>query len=165
MRPAARTFDATAEIYERSRPGYPDAALDEVVRELALDRSSVVLDLGSGTGKLTRALVERFERVLAVEPLEGMRALLETLVPRAESLAGEAERIRLDDAAVDAVFVAEAFHWFDGDRALAEIARVLRPRGALVLMWNVPDKPTEPSIAAAAEVLNERGSPERQVDR
>jgi SAM-dependent methyltransferase len=66
---------------------------------------------------------------------------------------------------LDAVFVAEAFHWFDGTAALAEIARALRPRGGLVLMWNVPDKPTEPSIAAAAELLSERGSSERQINR
>lgn len=164
-RPPALTFDDTAEIYERARPGWPNAALDHVTHELELDRAAAVLDLGAGTGKLTRLLVERFDRVVAVEPLDGMRVLLESLVPQAESLRGEAEQIPLDDASVDALFVAEAFHWFEGDRALAEFARVLPPRGGLVLMWNVPDKPTEPSIAAAAEVLNQRGSPERQINR
>lgn len=152
-------------MYESSRPGWPSSALDYVVRELDLDRADPVLDLGAGTGKLTRVLTERFERVVAVEPLDGMRALLETLVPGAESLPGEAEKIPLDDASVDVVFVAEAFHWFDGERALAEIARVLRPRGGLVLMWNEPDRPTEPSITAAAEVLDRRGLPERQINR
>ncbi|HSI97164.1 MAG TPA: class I SAM-dependent methyltransferase [Gaiellaceae bacterium] len=164
-RPAARTFEETAELYERSRPGWPDAALDHVVRELGLERAAAVLDLGAGTGKLARALVERFDDVVAVEPLAGMRALLESLVPVAEALSGEAERIPLSDDSVDAVFAAEAFHWFDGTSALTEIARVLRPRGGLVLMWNVPDRPTEPSISAAGEVLNERGSHERQINR
>jgi ubiquinone/menaquinone biosynthesis C-methylase UbiE len=161
----ARTFDRTAELYERARPGWRVEAVDYVVRELGLHRGATVLDLGAGTGKLTRVLVERFDRVVAVEPLDGMRTVLESLAPRAEALAGEAEQIPLPDSSVDAVFAADAFHWFDGERALAEIARVLRPRGGLALMWNAPDKPTEPSIAAAGELLNERGSPERQISR
>jgi len=163
--PVARAFDHSAELYEQARPGWPAAAVDHAVRELGLERGATVVDVGAGTGKLTRALVDRFERVVAVEPLDGMRSLLEARVPKAEALSGEAERLPLADASADAVFVAEAFHWFDGARALAEIARVLRPRGGLALMWNVPDRPTEPSIAAAAEVLNERGSPERQINR
>jgi ubiquinone/menaquinone biosynthesis C-methylase UbiE len=161
----AHAYDRIGEIYERARPGWPADAVDHVARELGLDRSATVLDLGAGTGKLTRMLVERFDRVVAVEPLGGMRRVLESVVPQAEALAGEAERIPLPDESVDAVFSADAFHWFDGERALAEIARVLRPRGGLVLMWNVTDKPTEPSIAAAGELVNKRGSPERQIDR
>lgn len=163
--PVARAFDDAAELYERARPGWPIRALERVEQELRLPRGATVLDLGAGTGKLTRLLVERFEHVLAVEPLNGMRVLLEALVPGARTHAGEAERIPLADSSVDAVFAAEAFHWFDGERALAEIARVLRPRGGLALLWNVPGGPTEPSIAAAAEVVNARGSPERQINR
>jgi ubiquinone/menaquinone biosynthesis C-methylase UbiE len=163
--PAARTFDETAELYERARPGWPAEALDHAVRELGLGRTATVLDLGAGTGKLTRMLVERFARVVAVEPLEGMRLLLDSRVPRADVRAGGAELIPLADDSVDAVFCAEAFHWFDGDLALAEIRRVLRPRGRLVLMWNVAAKPTEPSIAAAGRLLEQRGAPERQVNR
>jgi len=94
-----------------------------------------------------------------------MRALLESLIPEAETYAGNAESIPLGDDSVDAVFSADAFHWFDGELALADIVRVLRPRGGLVLMWNEPDKPTEPSIAAAGAPLNERGSSERQINR
>ena len=96
-------------------------------------RDATVLDLAAGTGKLTRVLVERFARVIAVEPLEGMREVLEELVPGAQVLAGEAEAIPLDDASVDAVFVAEAFHWFGGppavrgDRAGAPTRREARP--------------------------------------
>jgi ubiquinone/menaquinone biosynthesis C-methylase UbiE len=164
-RSVARTFDKTAEIYERARPGWPAEALDHVIEQLGVDRTATVLDLGAGTGKLTRMLVNRFANVVAVEPLDGMRTLLESLLPKAETHAGTAESIPLEDDSVDAVFSADAFHWFDGELALAEIARVLRPRGGLVLMWNEPDKPTEPSIVAAGALLNERGSSERQIDR
>jgi ubiquinone/menaquinone biosynthesis C-methylase UbiE len=164
-RSVARTFDKTAEIYERARPGWPAEALDHVIEQLGVDRTATVLDLGAGTGKLTRMLVDRFANVVAVEPLDGMRTLLESLLPKAETHAANAESIPLGDDSVDAVFSADAFHWFDGELALAEIARVLRPRGGLVLMWNEPDKPTEPSIAAAGALLNERGSSERQIDR
>jgi len=164
-RSVARTFDKTAEIYQRARPGWPSEALDHVIEQLGLDRTATVLDLGAGTGKLTRMLVDRFGNVVAVEPLDGMRTLLESLIPKAETHAGNAESIPLGDDSVDAVFSADAFHWFDGELALAEIARVLRPRGGLVLMWNEPDKPTEPSIAAAGALLNERGSSERQINR
>jgi len=107
---------------------------------------ATVLDLAAGTGKLTRLLVERFERVIAVEPLDGMRAVLEELVPEAEALAGEAEALPLPDASVDAVFVGEAFHWFGGPAAVAEIVRVLRPGGTLVLMWNERGGPTTPAF-------------------
>jgi SAM-dependent methyltransferase len=98
-----------------------------------------VLDLAAGTGKLTRVLARRFARVIAVEPLAAMRVLLEELVPNAEVEAGTAEEIPLGDGSVDAVFCAEAFHWFDGPRALAEIGRVLRPRGGLVVLFSRPD--------------------------
>jgi ubiquinone/menaquinone biosynthesis C-methylase UbiE len=163
--PVARAYDRTAEIYEQARPGWPLAAIERVIRELELGPTATVLDLGAGTGKLTRVLAERFDRVVAVEPLDGMRRVLESVVPAAEALAGEAEAIPLPNASMDAVFSADAFHWFDGERSLAEIARVLRPRGGLVLLWNVTDKPTEPSIAAAGELVNKLGSPERQVRR
>jgi SAM-dependent methyltransferase len=105
-----------------------------------------VLDLAAGTGKLTRLLVERFARVIAVEPLDGMRAVLEELVPEAEALAGEAEALPLPDGSVDAVFIGEAFHWFGGPPAVAEIARVLRPGGTLVLLWNERGGPTTPAL-------------------
>ena len=101
-----------------------------------------MLDLGAGTGKLTRVLVGRYRRVVAVEPLDGMRAILEQVVPGAESLAGSAETIPAADASVDAVFAAQAFHWFANDHAIAEIARVLRPGGLLALVWN---ESTDPS--------------------
>jgi SAM-dependent methyltransferase len=125
--------------------------------------TATVLDLGAGTGKLTRLLVSAFEQVVAVEPSEGMRRLLERLCPQAKVLAGTAQEIPLADSSVEVVFAAEAFHWFCNERSLAEIARVLRPGGALVLMWNLPAGPTEPSIAAVEELLSERAPDQDEV--
>jgi SAM-dependent methyltransferase len=132
----ARSFDLAAEEYEATRPSYPDEVLDL----LPIANDATVLDLGAGTGKLTRVLARRYARVIAVEPLDGMRGILERVVRDVEALPGSAEEIPLDDASVDAVFVAQAFHWFDHDRAVPEIARVLRPGGVLALLWNGPDE-------------------------
>ncbi len=131
-------FGRTAREYELGRPGWPEELLDEVVTELGLEPVAEVLDLGAGTGKLTRLLVPRFARVVAVEPDDAMRAVLEEVVPATKALAGRGEAIPLADGSVDAVFSAEAFHWFAGEESVAEIARVLRPRGALVILWNIP---------------------------
>jgi SAM-dependent methyltransferase len=131
----ARSFDRAAEEYERARPGYPSTVLDA----LPLGEDAEVLDVGAGTGKLTRLLTQRYRRVIAVEPLDGMRVILERVVPAAESLAGSAEAIPLPDASVDGVFAGQAFHWFASGEAVAEFARVLRPGGVLALVWNEPD--------------------------
>jgi SAM-dependent methyltransferase len=131
----ARSFDRAADEYERTRPDYPPAVLDA----LPLGEDAEVLDVGAGTGKLTRMLAQRYRRVIAVEPLEGMRAILERVVPSAESRPGSAEAIPLPDASVDGVFAGQAFHWFANDQAIAEIGRVLRPGGVLALIWNGPD--------------------------
>jgi SAM-dependent methyltransferase len=138
--------------YERGRPGWPT----ESVRIPGLPPTATVLDLGAGTGKLTRLLVPAFDRVIAVEPADAMRRLLVALCPEAEALPGTGQDVPLRDASVDAVFAAQSFHWFDEERAVAEISRVLRPGGALVLMWNLPSGPWEPSTARAEEVLIER---------
>jgi ubiquinone/menaquinone biosynthesis C-methylase UbiE len=127
---AATGFARSAAAYERARPGYPAAAVDLIVAALPGPR---VLDLAAGGGKLTRELVERELDVVAVEPVAEMRALI---APPARVLDGTAEAIPLADASVDAVTVAQAFHWFDLQRALPEIHRVLRPGGVLVLIWN-----------------------------
>ena len=154
------SLDRWPEDYERGRPGWPR----EVVDVAGLPSAATVLELGAGTGKLTRLLVSTFARVVAVEPAEAMRRLLVASCPEAEVLDGTAEAIPLADASVDAVFAAEAFHKFDGERTLADIARVLRPRGVLVLMWNLPAGPTQPSIAVAERLLHERGPAADEVD-
>jgi SAM-dependent methyltransferase len=136
----ARAFGSQAENYERGRPGWPDA---EVARLLERFGARTVLDLAAGTGKLTRVLVRHADEVIAVEPVDGMRRVLEQRVPEARVLAGTAEAIPLPDGAVDAVFVAEALHWFDLDRAPAEIARVLRPGGGIAVLWNHPGPPLD----------------------
>ena len=145
MNDLARSFERTAEAYERGRPGYAEAALDA----LDLPPDAVVLDLAAGTGKLTRQLVARFARVIAVEPLDGMRVVLERVVPEAEALKGSADAIPLEDESVDAAFVGEAFHWFGNDAAVREIARVIRPRGVLAILFNQVDGDFEPALPAA----------------
>jgi SAM-dependent methyltransferase len=119
-----------AELYERGRPGWPP----ELLAALPLP-DGPKLDLAAGTGKLTRILPPP---VYAVEPSAPMLERLREEAPHAEALLGDAEAIPLDDGAVEAVLVAEAFHWFAHDLAVAEIARVLRPGGLLVFLWNVP---------------------------
>jgi SAM-dependent methyltransferase len=131
----AASFGAVADAYERARPGYPDDA----VRWLAGDEPRDVVDLGAGTGKLTRSLVALGHRVTAVEPLEEMLAELRRAVPRATAVQGSAEAIPLPDGTADVVTCAQAFHWFDHPVALSEMARVLRPGGRIALVWNTRD--------------------------
>lgn len=133
---AEQGFNA-ATSYELGRPGYAPAAVERVVSELGLGATSRVLDLAAGTGQLSRALLPLVGSLVAVEPSAAMRAVLAERVPAAEVLAGEAAGLPLPDEAVDAVVVGEAFHWFAGEPALDEIARVLRPLGGLALLWNV----------------------------
>jgi SAM-dependent methyltransferase len=132
---AAVGFASAAEIYERARPSYPQEAIDWLVAQTKLGPGRTVVDLGAGTGKLTRLLLPSGARVVAVEPIAEMRALSEG----PEVLDGTAEAIPLPDGSVDLVAVAQAFHWFDLDRALPEIHRVLRDDGILALVWNMRD--------------------------
>jgi SAM-dependent methyltransferase len=130
---AERGFARVAREYERGRPDYPAAAVEYLARRLGLGPGRTVIDLAAGTGKLTRPLLAVGGEVIAVEPVAEMRAALPEGVT---ALGGTAESIPLADAAADAVTVGQAFHWFDGEAALAEIHRVLRPGGALALIWN-----------------------------
>ncbi|MDP8927384.1 MAG: methyltransferase domain-containing protein [Actinomycetota bacterium] len=137
---AARGFDAAADAYERTRPDYPDEVLAVLADVLDLGPGRVVVDVGAGTGKLSRRLVETGARVVAVEPVAGMRTLLREVLPDLEIRAGFAEALPLGQAEADAIVAAQAFHWFDGEAALAEWHRVLHPGGRLGLVWNVRDE-------------------------
>lgn len=144
-------FADVAEAYERARPGYPQGAVEWLVGDDPVD----VIDLGAGTGKLTRGLVALGHRVVAVEPLDEMRAQLESAVPGVRAVAGTAESIPLPDASADVVTSAQAFHWFDHDDALPEIARVLRPGGRLALVWNSRDDRDPWMVRLSAIIGNE----------
>jgi ubiquinone/menaquinone biosynthesis C-methylase UbiE len=137
---AARGFALAPADYERGRPMYPFEAARRLVKELRITPESTVLDLAAGTGKLTRLLAQLGCEVVAVEPVDEMRERLVETLPGVTALEGTAEEIPLDDESVDAVTVGQAFHWFDGDAALAEIHRVLRPESRLGLIWNVKDE-------------------------
>ncbi|CAB4873087.1 unannotated protein [freshwater metagenome] len=150
VRARATSFDDTAAAYEFGRPEYPAEALQWWHDRGAFPRGGVVLDLAAGTGKLTRALVDRGCDVVAVEPLPKMRAEFAVVLAQVPIHDGTAEAIPLADASVDSVFVAQAFHWFDGEPALAEIARVLRPGGGLGLIWN-DDDASVPWVAQYSE--------------
>lgn len=150
---AARGFEAEAEAYERGRPGYPADAVEHLVRVLGLGPGRRVLDLAAGTGKLTAALVPSGADIVAVEPVTAMRVRLTAAVPTAKVIDGTAEAIPLRDASVDAVVVGQAFHWFDGDRAVREIHRVLRPGGGLGLVWQSRD-PQRPWIERLDKLID-----------
>jgi SAM-dependent methyltransferase len=152
---AARGFARAPEDYEQGRPTYPPEALALLARALRLEPGRTVLDLAAGTGKLTHALAPTGVRLVAVEPVTAMRAKLAESLPEARVLAGTAEAIPLAEGSVDAVTVAQAFHWFDGDAALAEIHRVLRPHARLGLVWNARDE-TVPWVARLTELMEPR---------
>jgi len=134
---AARGFRA-AEHYDAYRPGYPSAVIAFIRETARLDQRSTVVDLGAGTGLMTR-LLGPVGRLIAVEPVPEMREALRVRVPEAEVMEGTAERMPLPSAMADAVVVAQAFHWFANAQAVLEIGRVLKPGGVLVLVWNVRD--------------------------
>ncbi|MGW4242087.1 class I SAM-dependent methyltransferase [Nocardia sp. NPDC004722] len=138
----ARSFGAAAASYDAHRPDYPASGVRWALEPVAADKVRV-LDLAAGTGKLTGVILTAGARVTAVEPDDGMRAVLADRHPEVTALAGTAESIPLQDDSVDAVLVGQALHWFDLPRAFPEIARVLRPGGVLAGFWNEPDMSVE----------------------
>jgi SAM-dependent methyltransferase len=154
VHPTAEGFDGAAAAYAAGRPGYPLDAVELLADRLDVRSGRRILDLAAGTGKLTQELVGRGADVVAVEPMAGMRDQLRRSVPssRLEILDGTAEMLPLADASVDAATVAQAFHWFDGPTALAELQRVLRPDGWLAVVFNRRDL-TTPVQAAVDDLL------------
>jgi SAM-dependent methyltransferase len=151
-------FGRAADAYERARPDYPAAALEWLAERLDLRPGRVVVDVGAGTGKLSRLLAATGARVLAVEPLAEMRRLLEG-TPGVEPLSAPAEALPLPDASADAVTAGQAFHWFRGDEALAEMHRILRPASGVALLWNRLDRDDSVAGAFAALIDRYRGHP------
>ncbi|HEV3475500.1 MAG TPA: class I SAM-dependent methyltransferase [Actinomycetota bacterium] len=157
---AATGFGAAADEYERSRPGYPQEAVDVLIRQLRIATGRRLLELGAGTGKLTRRVAGTGADIVAVEPVESMRRRFAEELPGVPVIAATAETLPFEDETFDAAAAAQAFHWFDGDRALAELHRVLRPEGRLGLMWNVRDESVN-WVAALTELIDpyERTAP------
>lgn len=167
----SRTFGAVARAYAAHRPDYPDAALDWALAPLA-DLTGhdgrtgpALLDLAAGTGKLTASLVGRSGHVTAAEPDPEMLAVLHAELPGVTALAGSAEDIPLPASSVDAVLVGQAFHWFDPERAGAEIARVLRPGGVLAALWNADDDSVDWVAGYHRAATRERAVPGVPVGR
>jgi ubiquinone/menaquinone biosynthesis C-methylase UbiE len=149
---AAAGFGRAADVYERSRPTYPAAAVERLAAELGIAAGRDVLDLAAGTGKFTRLIVALGANVIAVEPSAAMRSEFAAVLPDVAVHEGTAEQIPLTDGSVDVVTAAQAFHWFDAPRACAEIARVLRPGGGLGLIWNERDE-SVPWVAELSQVM------------
>jgi len=139
LHPLAERFASVADRYENGRPEYAPAVVGALMAELGLAPGAAVLDLAAGTGKLTRALLQAGLDVVAVEPQAPLRELLAAGIAPARVRDGLAEAIPLPDASLDAVTVADAFHWFDRPAALREIRRVLRPHGGLAVLCTAPD--------------------------
>ena len=156
---AEHAFGSGADAYDRHRPGWPPEAVERALAELGVGADSAVLDLAAGTGKLTRELLPRARRVVAVDTSADMLRLLGEALPGAETLEGMADAIPLPDASIDAVLVAEAFHWFATPESVAEIARVLRGDGGLALLWNLYDWGDEDWVADVRAVLGRHLAP------
>jgi SAM-dependent methyltransferase len=144
-------FESGSDVYERARPGYPDEAVAHLVSVAGITAGSRVLDLAAGTGKFTRQIHATGARCLAAEPSASMREVFSRMVPGVPLVGAVAERIPVTDGAMDAVVVAQAFHWFDAPVALAEIARALRQRGWLGLIWNERDE-SDPMVAELVHI-------------
>jgi SAM-dependent methyltransferase len=135
----ARSFGAVADLYDRVRPGYPAEALSWLIPADA----RTVVEIGAGTGALTRSLWELGLKVVAVEPDVDMRTVLHRRLPDVDVREGRAEQIPEDDASADVVIGAQMWHWVDHGRATSEVARVLRHGGTLALLWNLRDERVE----------------------
>ncbi|HJP88643.1 MAG TPA: methyltransferase domain-containing protein [Candidatus Limnocylindrales bacterium] len=150
---AAKGFAAAADAYERGRPTYATESIERLIAELGIGPGKRVLDLAAGTGKLTRQIAPSGAEIVAVEPIDEMRARLEASLPGVNVIPGVAEDIPLPNHSVDAVVVGQAFHWFDGIRAVSEIRRVLKPTGAVGLIWQARD-PNQPWIVKLEEIID-----------
>jgi SAM-dependent methyltransferase len=164
---AAKGFQSAADAYVRGRPSYPPEAIEWLAEWCALGAGATVLDVAAGTGKLTEALLGRGAGVLAVEPVAAMREALTAALPEVAVFDGTAEALPVDDAGVDTITVGQAYHWFAGEPALTEFARVLRPDGRLALVWNTRDleQPLWRAVSALLEPLRTEDTPQHGTGR
>lgn len=157
----ALSFGSAADLYDRIRPTYPPEAL----RWALAGAGPRIVDLGAGTGIMTRVLVGLGYDVTAVEPDSLMRTRLTAASPGVTALAGAAETIPLPDESVDGVVAAQAYHWFDPNRARAEIGRVIRPGGTIAVIWNDRDE-SVPWVAEYSRIIEGTVGPSaRRADR
>ncbi|XHS77738.1 class I SAM-dependent methyltransferase [Burkholderiaceae bacterium UC74_6] len=154
-------YAAEAGRYASGRPEYPEALKEWLRAELGLGPSRRVLDLGAGTGKFTKLLMETGAEVCAVEPVAAMREQLAARLPGAQVLEGRAQAIPLPDESLDAVVCAQAFHWFASRESLEEMHRVLKPGGRLGLVWNVRDESVDWMAAITAIITPFEGDAPR----
>ncbi len=151
---AAAGFGSRAEMYETARPGYPPEAVAWLVEKSGIGPHSEVIDVGAGTGKLTRLLSATGAHLTAIDPLAEMLAVLSRAVPGTPIVQAAAEDLPLADGSVDAITCAQAFHWFDAERAWTEFHRVLRPGGAVGLIWNARQRSEEEWLTRVWEVID-----------
>jgi SAM-dependent methyltransferase len=149
---AAAGFSDAAD-YEAARPSYPPDAIAWLVEQLRVAPGTYLCDLAAGTGKLTRLLAPTGARLFAIEPVPGMRAAFRTVLRDVPVVAGTAEALPLRGGSLDALVAAQAWHWFDHDRAIAEARRVLRSGGGLSLLWNARDR-SEPWVDAVWQIMD-----------
>jgi SAM-dependent methyltransferase len=149
---AAKGFRAGAATYVEGRPDYPPEIENWLFHDLGLSKGKTALDLAAGTGKFSPRLLASGATVIAVEPVPAMLEQLIRQYPQIDARSGFAQHIPLDDASLDAVVCAQSFHWFATAEALQEIHRVLKPGGALGLVWNVRDD-TVPWVAALTRIM------------
>ncbi len=149
---ALKGYTTSAETYVRGRPSYPPDAVAWLRQTLALGAGKSVIEVGAGTGKFLPLLMETGAEIIALEPVEAMRAEIAKKFA-IHVMGGTASQIGLDDASVDAVVCAQAFHWFATPEALAEMRRVLKPGGVLGLIWNSRDTAI-PWVAAMGEIVD-----------
>ena len=167
MRDPTQRFTGRVGNYDRYRPSYPRAILNLLETECDLTSDSVIADVGSGTGILSKLFLENGNRVFGVEPNYEMCEVGERRLeryPRFTSVAATAEATTLDDASVDFVTAGQAFHWFDVERCRAEFARILRAGGWVVVIWNARRRNTTPFLAAYERLLREHGTDYEQVE-